>query len=189
MCRGPRPCDWVFRDMVEEEVGCPPALDIWLVSRLALHVPVLRGIPEGGRLADRGGASLENGPASQHPHGGNRRVDHPEVTAGSEMSTPLLRPASVRDLGPQFTRNPHQMIGQDGAYSIPLGAETLWFFGDTLVGTRVPGESLWYPGGVPVGHSDMTGKGTIRRMLNNTALLLADRDGRDGLRAFRYICD
>ncbi len=105
------------------------------------------------------------------------------------MTPPLLRPTSVRDLGPQFTRNPHEMIGQDGAYSIPLGTETLWFFGDTLIGARVPGESLWYPGGMPVGHSDMSGKGTIRRMLNNTGLLLADRDARDGFHSFRYLCD
>ncbi|RPH35951.1 DUF4185 domain-containing protein [bacterium] len=100
-----------------------------------------------------------------------------------------LRVAAVRDLGPQFTQNPHQMIGQDGAYSIPMGSQTLWFFGDTLIGKRVPGESLWYPGGKPVGHSDMSGKGTIRRMLNNTGLLLADHDASHGLRSYRYLCD
>jgi hypothetical protein len=35
----------------------------------------------------------------------------------------------------------------------------------------------------------MTGKGSIRRMLNNTGLLLPDVPAKNGLRAFRYICD
>jgi hypothetical protein len=95
---------------------------------------------------------------------------------------------SVRDLGPQFTDNPHGMIGQDGAYSIPLGGETLWFFGDTLVGKRNPGESLWYPGGVATGHRDMSGHGPIERMINNTGLLLGEGTGREGLKNFRYVC-
>ena len=50
----------------------------------------------------------------------------------------------VRDLGPQFTDNDYRMVGQDGAYSIPLKNDTLWFFGDTLIGERAPGDSLWY---------------------------------------------
>jgi len=97
-----------------------------------------------------------------------------------------------RDLGPQFVGNPHRMIGQDGAFSIPLRDGTaLWFFGDTLIGTRPPaGQSLWYDSaGQPVGHADMSGRGTIRRMLNNTGLILRDRTGRHGLRNFTYICD
>ena len=49
-----------------------------------------------------------------------------------------LRAASARDLGPQFVNNPHGMIGQDGAYSIPMGPQTLWFFGDTLIGLGMP---------------------------------------------------
>jgi hypothetical protein len=101
----------------------------------------------------------------------------------------LLSAQSTRDLGPQFVQNPHGMVGQDGAYSIPLGEETLWFFGDTLIGRRTPGESLWYPGGVATGHRDMTGRGPIERMLNNTGLLLGRQTGKDGLRNFRYVCD
>ena len=31
-----------------------------------------------------------------------------------------LRVESARDLGPMFRNNPHRMIGQDGAFSIPL---------------------------------------------------------------------
>jgi hypothetical protein len=96
--------------------------------------------------------------------------------------------ASVRDLGPQFTDNPHRMIGQDGAYSIPLEKGALWFFGDTLVGKRNPGESLWYPGGVATGHRDMTGHGPVEKMINNTGLLLDDTTGRVGLTRFRYLC-
>ena len=105
---------------------------------------------------------------------------------------PTPRPLSVhsgRDLGPQFVENPHRMIGQDGAYSVPLGEETLWFFGDTLVGRRILGKSLWYPGGVAVGHADMSGRGDIERMINNTGLLLQGRTGRAGLKKFRYVCD
>ena len=105
-----------------------------------------------------------------------------------DPSVPLVV-ASARDLGPQFAQNPHRMIGQDGAYSIPCGSDTLWYFGDTLVGKRIPGESLWYPGGRAVGPYDMSGKGGIERMLNNTGLLLPHQDLRSGLSNFRYLCD
>jgi hypothetical protein len=81
------------------------------------------------------------------------------------------------------------MVGQDGAFSIPCGRRTLWFFGDTLIGRRTPGQSLWYPGGKPVGPDDMSGKWGIERMLNNTGLLLSDQDGRAGMAHFQYICD
>lgn len=96
---------------------------------------------------------------------------------------------SVRDLGPQFVDNPHEIVGHDGAYSIPLNEEALWFFGDTLIGKRVPGESLWYPNGKPVGPYDMSGKGLIKRMINNSGLILRDKTGKYGLRSYRYICD
>lgn len=101
-----------------------------------------------------------------------------------------LRAAAARDLGPQFTRNPHRMVGQDGAYSIPLADGTaLWYFGDTLVGARVPGESLWFPGGKPLGPGDMSGHGSIERLYTNTGLLLRDTTGRDGLNQFAYLQD
>src|SRR2546423_11391962 len=101
-----------------------------------------------------------------------------------------LRVAAARDLGAMFTSNPHRMIGQDGAFSIPLrDGETLWFFGDTLVGTRVPGESLWYIDGQPVGARDMTGRGSIERMINNTGLVLRHRSGGEPLNDFRYVCN
>ena len=101
-----------------------------------------------------------------------------------------LRVAASRDLGPQFADNRHRMVGQDGAFSIALdGRETLWFFGDTLIGTRKPGESIWYIDGKPVGPRDMSGRGTFERMINNTGLLLRDRTGRDGLTDFEYITD
>ncbi|MDD5766213.1 MAG: DUF4185 domain-containing protein [Candidatus Marinimicrobia bacterium] len=92
------------------------------------------------------------------------------------------------DLGPQFVDNPHRMVGQDGAFSIPLGnRKSLWFFGDTLIGSRVPGSSLWYISGIAVGAEDMSGKGTIDKMLNNTGLILPDQDASDGLKNFKYI--
>jgi hypothetical protein len=96
---------------------------------------------------------------------------------------------SARDLGVQFTDNPHRMVGQDGAYSIPLNGETLWFFGDTLVGSRVPGESLWFPGGKSLGPGDMSGHGSIEKLYTNTGLILRESTGRSGLKNYRYICD
>jgi hypothetical protein len=101
----------------------------------------------------------------------------------------MLKVKSGRDLGLQFTDNPHGMIGQDGAYSIPFDGESLWFFGDTLVGCRVPGESLWFPGGIPLGPGDMSGHGSIDKLLTNTALILKESTGRYGLKNYRYICD
>jgi hypothetical protein len=104
------------------------------------------------------------------------------------MSSPLIQVESARDLGAQFTRNPHRMIGQDGAFSIPLaGGDALWFFGDTLIGRRLPGHSIWVIDGKFVGHADMTGRGPIDRMFNNTGLLLKNRTGANGLTDFSYI--
>lgn len=102
------------------------------------------------------------------------------------MSTDL-RVADARDLGPQFVNNPHRMVGQDGAYSIPLDNRTLWFFGDTLVGERPEGRSLWYIFGEPVGGQDLTGKGPFDQMITNTGLLLREETGREGLNNFSYI--
>jgi len=101
----------------------------------------------------------------------------------------MIKIKSARDLGPQLTDNPHQMVGQDGAYSIPLGDKTLWFFGDTLIGERVQGESIWYPNGKAVGPWDMSGKGSIRRMINNTGLVTGINTGRNGLIDYKYICE
>src|SRR5438552_11054175 len=104
----------------------------------------------------------------------------------SAAQSRTLKVASARDLGPMFVNNPHRMIGQDGAFSIPLeSGRTLWFFGDTLIGKRIPGQSLWYRDGKPVGHADMSGKGSIDRMINNTGLILnhnsAPRNPVDGV--------
>lgn len=101
----------------------------------------------------------------------------------------MIRIASVRDLGPQFRDNPHRMVGQDGAYSIPTRAGLLWFFGDTLIGARRPGESIWYPDGKPVGHADMSGVAGIERMINNTGLLSSARVDPAGIDEFRYLLD
>ena len=84
------------------------------------------------------------------------------------MTNRKLTVAGTQDLGPQLTQNPHQMIGQDGAYSFPLGnGKSFWFFGDTLMGARIPGDSLWFPGGVQIGPEDMGGRGSIERMVTN----------------------
>src|SRR5688500_7803032 len=88
-----------------------------------------------------------------------------------------------------FAENPHRMVGQDGAFSIPLApGRTLWFFGDTLIGRRPPGgQSLWTIDGKPVGPADMTGRGTFERMINNTALVLYHKTGAEPVDDFRYL--
>ena len=107
----------------------------------------------------------------------------------AEANPIIVRDA--RDLGLMFTDNPHRMVGQDGAFSVPLeDGRTLWFFGDTLVGARPPaGQSLWTIDGKPVGPADMTGRGTFERMINNTALVLRHRTGAEPLSDFEYITD
>ena len=84
----------------------------------------------------------------------------------------MIRVASARDLGPQFVDNSDRVVGMDGAFSIPLGDRTLWFFGDTLIGRRKPGQSLWFIYGEPVGPADMSGRGSIARMINNSGVLV-----------------
>lgn len=96
---------------------------------------------------------------------------------------------SVRDLGVQFKDNPHRMVGQDGAFTIPLRNGLLWFFGDTLIGRRRDDESLWYPDGTAVGPRDMSGKAGIEKMLNNTGLISHDSSAANGIRDYKYIVD
>ena len=100
-----------------------------------------------------------------------------------------LKILTVRDLGPQFVNNTNKMVGQDGAYSIPLKDKCLFFFGDTLIGKRTEGESLWYPGGVPLGPVDMSGIGGLEKMITNTGLLCYDKTGKNGFKNFDYILD
>jgi hypothetical protein len=95
---------------------------------------------------------------------------------------------AARDLGPQFKDNPHRMVGQDGAFSFPLpDGSSFWFFGDTLIGTRVPNQSPWIVDGHLVDHRDMSGQGTYEKMINNTGLVLPRQTGENGLRDCRYI--
>ena len=101
----------------------------------------------------------------------------------------MLKVKSVKDLGSQFTDNPYKMVGQDGAYSIPTSGGLLFYFGDTIIGKRIEGESLWYPAGIPVGHRDMSGLGGTEKMLNNTGLLVTDRNIEKGIIDFNYIVD
>jgi hypothetical protein len=101
-----------------------------------------------------------------------------------------LEVVGARDLGPLFTDNAHRMVGQDGGYSIPLREdEALWFFGDTLIGKRTPGESLWFPGGERIGPEDMSGKHGIEKMLTNTGLILRDSTGAGGCKNHEYLLD
>ncbi len=81
--------------------------------------------------------------------------------------------ATARDLGLLFTNNNVNMIGQDGAYSIPINAhETLWVFGDTFIGTF-----------------DEIGKRIIERMPHNTGLICRSTDAGLGLTDFSYLTD
>ncbi len=100
-----------------------------------------------------------------------------------------MKAASVKDLGIQFKANRHKMVGQDGAFTIPLKNGLLWFFGDTLIGRRIPGESLWYPGGVAVGPKDMSGTAGIEKMLNNTGLVSLNKVDESGIVDFNDILD
>lgn len=84
----------------------------------------------------------------------------------------MIKIKSVKDLGIQFADNKHKMVGQDGAYSLITSKGLLFYFGDTLIGERTDGESLWYPDGVAVGHRDMSGLGKFTKMLNNTGALV-----------------
>ncbi|MCH7724228.1 MAG: DUF4185 domain-containing protein [Bacteroidetes bacterium] len=93
----------------------------------------------------------------------------------------------VRDLGIRFQNNPNRVVGMDGAYSIQIGNKILWFFGDTLIGERTEGESLWYPGGEKIGHQNMAGTGKIEEMLTNTALLVSLGTGMNPLQDFNFI--
>lgn len=99
----------------------------------------------------------------------------------------MLKVKSTKDLGPQFVNNKHKMVGQDGAYSIITEKGLLFYFGDTIIGKRIPGESLWYPGGEPVGHRDMSGLGGTEKMLNNTGLIVTDKDASKGIINFNYV--
>lgn len=85
----------------------------------------------------------------------------------------MLKVASARDLGLLFTENTVKMIGQDGAYSIPINdQETLWVFGDTFIGTY-----------------DEMGRRIIERMPNSTGLICRSKDAGSGLTDFIYLTD
>ncbi|MDW7679782.1 MAG: DUF4185 domain-containing protein [bacterium] len=78
-----------------------------------------------------------------------------------------------RDLGCLFTDNPLSMIGQDGAYSIPIGPGTaLWLFGDTFIG----------------GFNEI-GKRIVEKMVSNTGLICRYRDDCSDLTNFSYLTD
>lgn len=100
-----------------------------------------------------------------------------------------IKVINARDLGAQFTDNPNKMVGQDGSYSIPLKDKCLFFFGDTLIGKRTEGESLWYPGGQPLGPVDMSGVGLLEKMITNTGLLCYNKTGENGFNDFHYVLD
>ncbi|TVQ13105.1 MAG: DUF4185 domain-containing protein [Balneolaceae bacterium] len=83
----------------------------------------------------------------------------------------MIKVINVADLGPLFTENDHQMVGQDGAYSIPTDKGLLFFFGDTIIGKRTPKVSLWYPDGKPIENRPMERFGEIIDMPVNCGLL------------------
>lgn len=95
---------------------------------------------------------------------------------------------TVHDLGPQFTDNDYRMVGQDGAYSIPLKDKTLWFFGDTLIGERAPSESLWYVDENSIEPRALVeGWNKIERIVHNTGALVPIQSAENGLRNFKHI--
>ena len=100
-----------------------------------------------------------------------------------------MKVIKTKDLGVLFKDNHHKMVGQDGAYSISTNKGLLFYFGDTIIGKRIEGESLWYPGGIPVGHRDMSGLGGTEKMLNNTGLIVTNDDASKGIIDFNYVLD
>lgn len=100
-----------------------------------------------------------------------------------------FRTRSVRDLGPQFTQNPHAMIGQDGAFSVPTSHGLLFYFGDTVLGSRASLRSLWFPDGMAIGNRPMSDFGNITGMLTTTALLTPQTEAGEGVREFEYLTD
>ncbi|MBC8402019.1 MAG: DUF4185 domain-containing protein [Candidatus Marinimicrobia bacterium] len=95
---------------------------------------------------------------------------------------------TIRDLGPQFTDNDYRMVGQDGAYSIPLKNETLWFFGDTLIGERAPGDSLWYVKENSIEPQALVeGWNKIDKIIHNTAALVPEQSAENGISDFNHI--
>lgn len=103
------------------------------------------------------------------------------------QSVSAIHVTCARDLGPQFVDNPHRMVGQDGAYSIPLGDGTaLWYFGDTLIGQR-PNKTLREIFRQPLDGKTVTGPGPFEQMITNTGLILRNQTGADGLNDFSYI--
>ena len=94
---------------------------------------------------------------------------------------------TARDLGPQFVENPHHMVGQDGAYSIPLAdGRCLWYFGDTLIGER-PDRSLYRIFREHAGGKIETGPGPFEQMITNTGLVIPQQTGTGGLREFAHL--
>lgn len=89
------------------------------------------------------------------------------------MRSKELKVEKARDLGRLFSRNDARMIGQDGAYSVPINSEeSLWLFGDTFIGTF-----------------DENGRRRIERMPNNTGLICRSRVASSGLTDFTYLKD
>lgn len=78
---------------------------------------------------------------------------------------------SARDLGPLFTKNSVEMIGQDCAYSVPINEkETFWGFGDTFIGKI-----------------DETGRRNVKQMPSNTGMICRTKDASQGLHDFSYL--
>jgi hypothetical protein len=85
------------------------------------------------------------------------------------QETPTI--ASVENGGLLFTDNPAGVSGVDAGYSLPLGAQTLWLFGDVfLLETSAP--SRRYVGGV-----------------SNCGLLVPRGRGANALRRYRFLTD
>ena len=104
-----------------------------------------------------------------------------------------FRVAYARDLGAQFRDNPVRMIGQDGAYSIPLDDDPSSSSGSPLAGPR--GETLWFFGDSYIGPPEAAGPRHIdrirgaERVITNTGLITAQRDASRGITEFRYLTD
>lgn len=102
-------------------------------------------------------------------------VSIPLITLGLFISIPsafgTVKIDSIQYVGPliEHVKNDGRVIGQDGAYSIPLKKGSLWLFGDTFFGIFNDDGSFNYRGAI-----------------HNNAFYTEDVDATDGITCIEY---
>ncbi len=86
-----------------------------------------------------------------------------------ELQSASVKLARVENGGLLFTDNPAGVSGVDAGYSLPIGAQTLWFFGDVFL-TDIHSVQRRYTGGV-----------------SNCALVVPTGRGTEPLKKYRFL--